>query len=198
MEINEHPFACTQCNYQFSTPSDLRHHVLTHKRERPPSNTKRNNDSNKPSTGLTWHKQDKSKNVVVKPVLDVKSPITCSKCENSCADDSSLHTHMLNGSCELIFKCTECDKEYPNESDLSKHQREHYIERPYVCKKCPQRFKSSADLNKHICDVPFDDCSFLSSQISEDVTQAFFAPTVPTGPTPSEASENTQKVNYIN
>jgi len=120
----------------------------------------------------------------VKPVLNVDCRITSSKCDEALAS-------VMNGTCEQlpVFKCTECDKEYPNEFGLSKHQRVHYFERPYVCKKCPQRFKSSADLKEHICDVPLDECSFLSHPTAQEVMRTVVAQTVPT----SEAVEKTLK-----
>jgi len=166
---------------------------MTHRRDQPGPSTQQDNNSNKPSPVVLGHINNDSKQVVTF-VLNGERPLTCSKCCKTFTDDSSLHTHTLNGSCELIFKCTECDKEYPNEFSFSKHKRVHYFARPYVCKKCPQRFKSSADFKLHICDVPLDDCSLLSPT-SEEVKPSYMAPTVPS----SKAVEKNlkAKVRYI-
>ncbi|KAF3691760.1 Zinc finger protein 226 [Channa argus] len=158
-------FNCPLCTQIYSTPANLRAHMLIHEAE--------------------YEKLERS----TRPAKEIQKywekGYTCPHCPSVYRDESSLNIHLLSvhksvaqylervtappkkqfnqlnsdyvqgkwrndGISIKSYKCSECGKTFRHRSVLELHMRIHSKDKPYQCKECGKGFRFSSYLQQHL------------------------------------------------
>ncbi|XP_046407697.1 zinc finger protein 271-like isoform X2 [Ischnura elegans] len=82
--------------------------------------------------------------------LTAKTSYSCSECERSFSENSSLVCHTCTHAKKKTYSCNECDKSFNKKSILISHIRTHTMEKPYSCGECEKSFSRKSHLVYHI------------------------------------------------
>ena len=134
---------CKKCNKLFSTPGNLRNHIMTiHNNYRPfkchfPNCTKKYAAESK----LIAH--ERTHNGI--------RPFVCEICQKSFNEKGNLKTHLKFHSEIRPFKCPLCDKGYKSSGHLKDHiEIQHYKIKKFCCQFCNKTFGRTSTLKAHI------------------------------------------------
>ena len=134
---------CLTCNKIFSTPINLRNHILTIHEHTFPFKCPY------PSCSKSYSIETRLK-VHIKTHLGQK-PFTCEQCGKSFLEKGNLKTHIRFHSSLRPFKCHLCNKSYKTKGHLKDHINiQHHHIKKYHCDICNCNFGRSSTLKAHI------------------------------------------------
>ncbi|XP_046408709.1 zinc finger protein 184-like [Ischnura elegans] len=78
-----------------------------------------------------------------------KKPYSCSECDKSFSERSTLVSHIRTHTKEKPYSCNECEKSFSDRSSFVRHMRIHTKEKPYSCNQCDKSFSDKSNLVSH-------------------------------------------------
>ena len=142
IKLGTKKYRCPFCSQIGKSPSDLKHHILTHTGEQPFSCDVCGKMFNL-KTNLTRHNM----------IHTGEKPYTCNECGKSFNQKSYLTGHVMIHTGEKPFSCNFCDYSSIHKSDVKKHGMIHTGEKPFSCDFCDYACIQKGHLKNHMKNV---------------------------------------------
>ncbi|XP_072887757.1 zinc finger and BTB domain-containing protein 40 isoform X1 [Hemitrygon akajei] len=144
---------CDVCGKNFSAPSLLERHMVTHVGGKP-YNCEICDKAYQQLSGLWYHNRTRHPDVFA--AQNHRSPkfatLTCSACEKSFASITALNKHMKSDHSDIrMLECEECKETFASQALLHVHTKsKHSGIHPFKCSYCPSTFRFPGALQHHL------------------------------------------------
>ncbi|XP_055515429.1 zinc finger and BTB domain-containing protein 40 isoform X1 [Leucoraja erinacea] len=144
---------CDVCGKNFSAPSLLERHVVTHVGGKP-YNCEICDKAYQQLSGLWYHNRTHHPDIFA--AQNHRSPkfatLTCSACEKSFASMTALNKHVKSDHSDMkMLECEECNETFASQALLHVHTKsKHSGIHPFKCTYCPSTFRFPGALQHHL------------------------------------------------
>ncbi|XP_051895349.1 zinc finger and BTB domain-containing protein 40 [Pristis pectinata] len=144
---------CDVCGKNFSAPSLLERHMVTHVGGKP-YNCEICDKAYQQLSGLWYHNRTHHPDIFA--AQNHRSPkfatLTCSVCEKSFASITALNKHMKSDHSDIkMLECEDCKETFASQALLHVHiKSKHSGIHPFKCSHCPATFRFPGALQHHL------------------------------------------------